>query len=64
MIGSIFPEKPVFEGGAYRTNRTNEVLALLYSNSKGFSQKANGQEVISNDLPIMAPPLGLEPRTL
>ena len=63
MLGSIFPEKLVFEGGAYRTTRTNEVLALLCSSSKGFSQKANEQEVISNDLPIMAPPPGLEPGT-
>ena len=63
MLGSIFPEKLVFDGGAYRTTRTNEVLALLCSSSKGFSQKANEQEVISNDLPIMAPPPGLEPGT-
>ncbi len=64
MVGSIFPEKLVFAEGAYRTNRTNEVLSLLCSNSKGFSKKTNGQEVISNDLPILAPPSGLEPETL
>src|SRR5690242_9966952 len=56
MVGSIFPEKLVFEDGAYRTTRTNEVLALLCSNNMGLSQKEKRQEVISNNLPNLAPP--------
>lgn len=64
MVSSIFPEKLVFANGAYRTNRTNEVLSLLCSNDKGFSEKEIGQEVISNNLPTQAPRAGLEPATL
>ena len=63
IVGSIFPEKLVFTKGKYRTNRTNEVLSLLCSNKKGLRKKRNGQEVISNDLPILAPSAGLEPAT-
>ena len=60
MISSIFPEKLIFANGTYRTNRTNEVLSLLCSNDKGFSEKENGQEVNFNYLSIQAPRAGLE----
>ena len=63
MLSSIFPEKLVFAKGKYRTNRTNEVVSLLCSNKEGLKKKRNGQEVISNDLPILAPSAGLEPAT-
>ena len=63
MVGSIFPEKLVFLGNQYRTNRTNEVLSLLCSNSKGFRGNKNGQEINFDNLPILAPQPGLEPGT-
>ncbi len=37
----IFPEKLVFEDGEYRTNEPNDLLSLLYSTGKGFSESKN-----------------------
>lgn len=35
-IGSVCPEKLIFENKAYRTSRVNEVLTLICSADKGF----------------------------
>ncbi|MCW3093803.1 MAG: site-specific recombinase [Ferruginibacter sp.] len=43
IIGSIYPEKLVFDGFHYRTARLNEAVALIYSLDKGFSEKKSGQ---------------------
>lgn len=36
MVGSIFPEKLIFEDNKYRTTKMNEVLNLILSNNNGF----------------------------
>ena len=63
IVGSIFPEKLVFDNNNYRTNRVNEVVGLLCSNDKGFSLKKIGQDFNFEILPIQAPRAGLEPAT-
>ena len=43
IIGSIFPEKSVFDGMHYQTARLNEVVSLIYRLDKSFSENKNGQ---------------------
>lgn len=64
IVGSIFPEKIIFHEKKYRTTKTNEFLTLLTLNINELGKIKNGQTNIKIDLPIKAPPLGLEPRTL
>ena len=52
IIGSIYPEKLVFDGFQYRTARLNEVVSLIYSLGKGLEQKENGQTESNIDLSI------------
>ena len=63
IVGSIFPEKLVFDNGNYRTNRVNEVVGLLCSNDRGFSLNKKGQDSKIETLPCAAPRAGLEPAT-
>ena len=39
IVGSIFPERLVFEEKQYRTTRENEVLRLMCNTSKDYSRK-------------------------
>ncbi len=63
ILGSIFPEKLVFDQGKYRTTKINEFLLLLQG--KGLKNKANKKGLIpfernqSPEIPLR----GLEPRT-
>lgn len=50
IIGSIYPEKIVFEENTYRTARLNEAVSLIYKLSKAFSQNKNGQTSTKTDL--------------
>ena len=43
IVGSIFPEKLVFDGSRYRTARLNEAVRLIYKLDKGFGQNKSGQ---------------------
>jgi site-specific DNA recombinase len=38
IIGSIYPEKLIFDGNEYRTPRLNEAVRLIYT-PDNFSQK-------------------------
>ena len=64
IIGSIFPEKLIFDGKKYRTTKENLFLSLLSSKQRDFKllekRKATPEDGLSN----LALPLGLEPRTL
>jgi site-specific DNA recombinase len=64
IISSIFPEKLIFSNNKYRTAKTNQLLTLLTFNINELGQKKSGQTNKKIDLSTMAPPLGLEPRTL
>jgi site-specific DNA recombinase len=61
MLGSIFPEKLVFEKGKYRTTQPNEILTLLCNNNNGFGEKKKGQEANFSNLSLMVTPTGFEP---
>lgn len=63
IIGSIFPEKLVFDGENFRTTRVNEAVGLIYRLDAAFPQKKNGTSDIFIDLSHQVIPLGLEPRT-
>ena len=52
IIGSIFPEKLVFDGMHYRTARLNEAVSLIYSLDKAFSENKNGQNDQNWSCPI------------
>lgn len=41
IIGSIYPEKLVFDGFQYRTARLNEAVRLIYRLGEGFSEIKN-----------------------
>lgn len=62
LIGSMFPEKIVFERNRPRTTRVNEALRVLYSIDKAFSQNKKGQTNNFVSLSQEVIPLGLEPR--
>lgn len=42
IIGSIFPEKLIFDGHTYRTARVNEAVQLIFNLGAAFSQKDTG----------------------
>jgi site-specific DNA recombinase len=39
IIGSVFPEKLVFENNEYRTTKTNGVITLICPTDKGLGKK-------------------------
>jgi hypothetical protein len=60
IIGSIFPEKLIFDGEHYRTARVNEAVRVLFAIDKAFRQKENGTSLSFEDLSHLVIPLGLE----
>ena len=63
IIGSIFPEKLIFDGENFRTTRVNEAVGLIYRLDAAFRENKNGTSDIFIDLSHQVIPLGLEPRT-
>lgn len=63
LIGSIFPEKIVFDGEKYRTTKTNELLAILTNDSKAFKKSENKKTDGLVGFSGLAPSPGLEPGT-
>ena len=64
LIGSIFPEKLIFENKAYRTIKENPLIPLICRPSKGFRGQKNKKSRKNAGLSSEAPPSGLEPETL
>lgn len=62
LIGLIFPEKLIFENGAYRTKRMNEAVWLLCSGGKGFNSLKKKLALENECQSELVIPLGLEPR--
>ncbi|MBA3665618.1 MAG: recombinase family protein [Bacteroidetes bacterium] len=44
IIGSVFPEKLVFENNEYRTTKLNDVVVLICPTDKGFGKKKGGKK--------------------
>ena len=64
IIGSIFPEKIIYEHNGYRTTRKNELLTLLTTNINDSGGLKKVKADISVGLSTLAPSAGLEPATL
>ncbi len=61
IIGSIFPEKLVFDGECFRTARVNEAVQLIFNVDKAFAKNKNGQIEEKFDLSSKVPRNGFEP---
>ena len=55
LVGSIFPEKLIFENGGYRTIRLNEVICLLGGKKADFEAKKEGLTAKDGDQSYEAP---------
>ncbi|NQT77618.1 MAG: recombinase family protein [Bacteroidetes bacterium] len=64
ILCSIFPGNLVYDGNKYRTQRLNEVFALICNKDKDFGMAQKKQTDKNDGLSNQAPHLGLEPRTL
>ena len=63
IIGSIYPEKLVFDGFQYRTKRVNEAINLMCLIDKQLRAKKNGTSLNILNLSQEVTPQGLEPWT-
>jgi site-specific DNA recombinase len=64
IVGSMFPEKLIFENNSYRTAQANPLLSLICSTGGAFSDSQNKKSRKNPALSCSAPPSGLEPETL
>ena len=63
IIGSIFPEKLVFDGNTFQTARLNEGARLIYTLNKGLDENKNGQREDLSTLSIPVTRIGFKPMT-
>lgn len=63
VVGSIFPEKLVFEGLNFRTTKVNEAVQLIFNMGEGFGEKKSGQTDEKIDLSTWVIRIGFEPMT-
>jgi site-specific DNA recombinase len=63
ILGSVFPEKLVFENNEYRTTKTNDVVALICPTDKGLGKKKGGKKTDFSVSSLRVGPLGIEPST-
>ena len=63
IVGSIFPEKLVFDGMHFRTTRINEAVQLIFNISEGLQQIKIGQTGEFSDLSNLVIRIGFEPMT-
>ncbi|MES2373476.1 MAG: recombinase family protein [Bacteroidota bacterium] len=61
IIGSVFPEKVVFDGNDFRTVRESEPIRLIYNADKGLSEIKTGQNDEKIELSRMVAGTGIEP---
>ena len=62
IIGSMFPGKLTFDGEAFRTERINEAVRVIFNLGTAFSEIKMGQVQQLSDLSQEVNWLGLEPR--
>ncbi len=63
IIGSMFPEKMVFDGTRHRTIRINEAVRIISLIDKELMGKKKGTSIDFSNLSQGVIPLGFEPRT-
>ena len=63
IVGSIFPEKLIFENNEYRTPKVNSVIGLLCRNSKVFKGNENEKNLQIINSSHRVTPEGFEPPT-
>ena len=61
IIGSIYPEKLVFDGFQYRTTRLNEAVRLIYMLGDSFTEIKNRKGGKKLHLSGEVVPTGIEP---
>jgi site-specific DNA recombinase len=64
LVGSMFPEKLIFENKTYRTIKENPLIPLTCRPSKDYRRSKNKKIPLKAGLSTKAPPSGLEPETL
>jgi site-specific DNA recombinase len=64
LVGSMFPEKLIFENKTYRTIKENPLIPLTCRPDNGFRGSKNKKTGKNAGLSNKAPPVGLEPTTL
>lgn len=62
IVGSMFPEKLIFDKNTYRTNEPNPLLSLIDSNGKCFGVAINEKGRKKSDLSQKVVRPGFEPR--
>ena len=64
LVGSIFPEKLIYDHGKYRTTKMNEVLTMLIQKEQEFNEKQKRTDRHSvGDQSCRVGPTGFEPVT-
>ena len=61
LIGSMFPEKLVFEKKNYRTIKLHPTVALICRPGAGFEEKRKGLTSKNRSQPYPVSPIGFEP---
>ncbi|MBA3673338.1 MAG: hypothetical protein H0W75_00005 [Chitinophagaceae bacterium] len=56
IIGSVFPEKLIFENNKCRTTKIEDAVALLCLNSEGLSENQKKKHPINKVLSVEVPP--------
>ncbi len=64
FLSIIYPENLIIENEGFRTNSRNEVIDVMSSISGSLGSMEIKKAIPKNGFSNMAPPLGLEPRTL
>lgn len=61
ILGSIFPEKLIYENGNYRTAEINSVIPLICNNINSFGQIKEKRTAINNNPSLKVAYRGIEP---
>ena len=64
LLGSIFPEKLVFDGKKYRTKSFNGMLNLIYQETKHLQGKGKAESPNFSGNSAQVPQAGIEPARL
>jgi site-specific DNA recombinase len=63
LLGSIFPDKLIFENNQYRTSSENLIISEYFNSTNGFQENKNKKVVNFDDFTSCVVPAGIEPAT-